>query len=305
MTGAAPRPVVVIDLLSLGRLHLQPGEVGPILRHRHLLTTYLVTLLVLVSVDLGWQVGQLPLELRGTVHILAGGTALALMWLALEAALWLAARRGTVRLPLTPLLMVAAAGSVAVADGLFHLLSATYDHSWQRLGLHLFFHYVAAEFLAAGLAHVAVPPILAELRGLPITRLAETDPALWAGEAEAPAPPLPGAEGFLVAGGRSFPLHQILHLRAEGNYVHLRASDRQELLPGPLADLVAQIPAAMGRQVHRSHWVAQRAITSWRAEGRDITLYLAQGQAVPVAVTRRREVRDWLRALDLPEGPAP
>lgn len=304
---AGARPIAVFNLLSLGRLYLQPGEVVPMLTHRHMLSLYLILFFALVALDFNGASPGLPVELRGTIYIFAMGTALCLLGLSLSAALTLAERRnGRVALHLSPVLILATLGSVLVGESCFRLLLPVEDPSALRLFLIVAFHYIVAEFAAAAVAHGLLPTILAELRSQPITQLSETDPALWAPDPDPGLADLAPEElGFLIVGDRSIPLPGLLHLQAEGNYVHLWAQDRHELLPGPLADLVRQMPTDSGRLVHRSHWVATAAIRRWHSDGREITLQLSNDQSVPVAVTRRREVRDWLLKLDIPRMTGP
>lgn len=306
MTGFSPPPRpqtgIVVNLLTLGRLHLLPGEVAPVLMHRHMLVIYLVTLFLLVGVDTNGAALSLPIELRGTIYIAAIGTALLVLGLFLQGGMAIAARHGRAVLHLSPVLFIATLCSVIVGETLFRALVPPEDPSLLRLALLLAFHYLICELAAAIVAHSLLPLILRELRGLPIAKLVETDPALWAEDAQASeAPPV---EGFLNIADRSFPLFGLVHLQADGNYVHLWAQDQHALLPGPLADLVRQLPPSLGRQVHRSHWVAATALRDWRAEGREITLRLTNGKEVAVAVTRRREIRDWLADLKVPQGAA-
>ena len=302
---SGPEATVVVNLLSLGRLYLAPGEVLSILLHRHLLVLYLTVLFLLVGLDFNGAEGVLGVELRGTIYILSMGSAIAVLALSLLAAQAVAARRGRCVLHLSPVLILATISAVIVGEAMFRLLTPPQNEGVTRLALLFAFHYMIIEFAAAIVCHQLVPLILSELRGLPISKLFETDPALWQEEAATVEDVTDAVDGFLAVAGRSYPFASLVHLQADGNYVHLRAHGQTELLPGPLADLVRQLPQSLGKQVHRSHWVARSALTGWSADGREITLYLATGATVPVAVTRRRELRAWLTALGLPrrEGP--
>ena len=307
MTARPPVPeaTVVVNLLSLGRLYLAPGEVTAILLHRHLLVLYLVVRFLLVGLDFNGAEGVLGIEFRGTVYVLSMGAAIAVLALSLKAAQAVAERRGRCVLHLSPVLILATICAVIVGELMFRLLTPPQEESLTRLALLFAFHYMITEFAAAIVCHQLVPSILSELRGLPITKLFESDPALWKQEAATADEETETLDGFLTVADRSYPFPSLVHLQADGNYVHLRAHGRTELLPGPLSDLVRQLPQSLGKQVHRSHWVARSALTGWHADGREITLYLATGATVPVAVTRRRELRDWLTALGLPRREAP
>lgn len=304
-TPSVHSPGIVVHLLSLGRVHLLPGEVRPILQHRFVLALYLAVLLLLVGLDSVGASNQLPVELRAPIYMIGMTATILVVALALQGALRRSRRHGQVSLHLSPVLLIASLCGVLVGERLLAELVTPGQTPMVRLVLLFSFHYMVCELAVAIFAHGLLPSILGELRGLPIRKLVETDPALWQSGATTPAAKAAGTTteaGFLVAGGRSFPLADLLHLQADGNYVHIRTTGQTVLLPGPLATLVRQIPADLGRQVHRSHWVAASALRGWSAVGREITLQLTNGQTVPVAITRRREVRDWLLSLGLREG---
>lgn len=300
---------VTLHLLSLGKLHVLQGEMAGILSHRHLLTLYLVVLFTLVGLDTNDAARALPVEMRASIYIGAMGAFMLSTLLCFKVSFLIAARRGALAIHLSPILLLSTACSVFVGEFLLRTPLLGVNQSLTRIILLFVFHYLISELATAVVTHSLIPHILTELRGLPIRTLAESDPALWVADgptAPQTPPQTPAApDGFLGAGGRSFAFSGLMHLRADGNYVHLRSLDRTELLPGPLSDLVGQLPDTLGMQVHRSHWVATGALRDWQAKGRDITLRLKDGQTVPVAVTRRREVRDWLIATGLPQSDAP
>lgn len=317
------QPTVTVRLLSLGRLHFLPGEPVAVFTHRHMMSLYLVVLFCLIGFDTSGSAAVLPIELRGAIYVLSMIAFMSVIALSFQIAFKISARRGALSVHLSPILFVATLCAVAVGETIIQLLVTVSNDGMTRSGLLILFHYMVGELASAVVAHRLMPVILAELRGLPIRTLAETDPMLWVGAAQhptpepasepasalaptlAPAPDDATGSGFLVAGGRSFAFKSVTSLRAEGNYVHLFTADKRELLPGPLSDLVGQMPEYLGRQVHRSHWVATRAVLDWHADGREISLHLADGQTVPVAITRRREVRDWLVAHGLPRRAMP
>lgn len=290
---------IALDLLSLGRLHLARGEAGRIVWHRYMLIVYLVILPVLMLLDTNPQVHGQAAEIRGPIYM----AAMAATMLAIGAVIELAFRSGIHRLHLTPVLAVANLAAIAAAEVTSRLLLLAQPRGWTEMLLVYGFYCAMAEIVAAIVLHNVLPTAIGELRGKPITRLAETDPALW------PEPLAPreteaatGAEDRLDLDGRSLPFAALRHLQAYGNYVVLQSPTGKELVAGPLARLVAQIPAPLGRQVHRSHWVAAAALRGWSLSGRVIALYLADGTTVPVAKTRRGEVRAWLESLDIPQG---
>jgi hypothetical protein len=73
------------------------------------------------------------------------------------------------------------------------------------------------------------------------------------------------------------------------------------------------MPATLGRQVQRSHWVALAAVEGVRKQGREIWLDIAGGGRVPVSAALKSEVQAWLDGRDkarpvalrdLPDRPA-
>lgn len=109
-----------------------------------------------------------------------------------------------------------------------------------------------------------------------------------------PAAPHPPEGPRLVAGNQQHPVTAVLHLQAQGNYVQIRTDCGTFQVPGPFAALVAQLPEGLGCRVHRSEWVATRAVVSARRDGRVTELLLTTGATVRVASTRAGDVRDWL-----------
>lgn len=116
--------------------------------------------------------------------------------------------------------------------------------------------------------------------------------------AEAEAPPPQGA--MLQAGNLRLPAASVLHMQAQGNYVVIHSDSGTHQVPGPFSALVAQLPDGLGALVHRSEWVASRAVTSARRERRSTLLGLSTGQTVRVAATRTGPMRDWLASLTDP-----
>ncbi|NBO20698.1 MAG: LytTR family transcriptional regulator [Rhodobacteraceae bacterium] len=94
--------------------------------------------------------------------------------------------------------------------------------------------------------------------------------------------------------GKSVPLAQLDHIRAEGNYVHLRGEGIELTVLGRFSAALAKVPSDLGRQVHRSHWVAQAAVAGFHATKDELTIVLHDGTEVPVAGPRRAEVLPWL-----------
>lgn len=301
----APQPAawLALPLLTLGTLHLRRGEIGQIVTHRYMLVVYLLVLPVLILLDTNPQAHGHPIEVRGPVYIVA----IAATMLTIGGAIELAFLAGLHRLPLTPVNMLATLVALAASEIVSRLIFTAQGRGLGELALVCSFYFVMAEIVASVLLHNVMPMILGEIRQIPIGTLVETDPAFCAAQAQAReaqgrADATGAGEGFLVVAERSVAFASLRHLQAYGNYVLLHSRAGKELVAGPLSRLVAQIPAAYGKQVHRSHWVAGHALRGWSVSGREVDLWLDGETRVPVAVTRRREVLDWLAALGIRQG---
>lgn len=75
----------------------------------------------------------------------------------------------------------------------------------------------------------------------------------------------------------------VLALQSEDHYVRVHGAEGNELLFMRLRDAIAEMDGALGQQVHRSWWVANDAITSVKADGRNRTITLRNGEQAPVA----------------------
>lgn len=88
----------------------------------------------------------------------------------------------------------------------------------------------------------------------------------------------------------------VLYLKMEDHYVRVRTSTGSRLEAGPMARVLAGLPGVEGQQVHRSWWVARRAVVAVERDGRNLRLRLVDGETAPIAraaVARLREA-GWL-----------
>jgi len=126
--------------------------------------------------------------------------------------------------------------------------------------------------------------------------------------APVPAPPSPAngpdAEVATVVTS-SLPIPQggrLLALSAEDHYLRVHSDQGNVLILRRLADAIAELPADAGRQVHRSHWVAQTAVQRVEREGARLVLVLTNGLRIPVSRTYRLAVQEsgWPQAEEAP-----
>ncbi|MET0170891.1 MAG: LytTR family DNA-binding domain-containing protein [Agrobacterium vaccinii] len=91
----------------------------------------------------------------------------------------------------------------------------------------------------------------------------------------------------------------VLALQGEDHYVRVHGPVGSELIFMRLRDAIAEMDGALGEQIHRSWWVANDAIISVVADGRNRTITLRNGQQAPVA---RESVARLERSGFLPIG---
>lgn len=122
----------------------------------------------------------------------------------------------------------------------------------------------------------------------PIAALGASDPAAQA------APSTPG-RGFL---DRLPPRlgRDLVCLQMEDHYVRVHTDRGSDLVLIPLKQALSELAEVEGLQVHRSWWVARRALAGAAQQGRNHVLRLTNGLEVPVARTAVAKARaeGWL-----------
>lgn len=88
----------------------------------------------------------------------------------------------------------------------------------------------------------------------------------------------------------------VLYLKMEDHYVRIRTEHGARLEMGPLSRVTAGLVGVEGLQVHRSWWVARRAIEGVERDGRNLRLKLVDGQTAPVSRASVAKLRaaGWL-----------
>jgi hypothetical protein len=89
---------------------------------------------------------------------------------------------------------------------------------------------------------------------------------------------------------------QVICLQMEDHYVRVHTAARSELLLLPMHQAISLLSDLDGRRVHRSWWVARKAVKRVHHEGRAVQLVLTSGMRVPVSRNRVAELRTagWL-----------
>jgi uncharacterized membrane protein YjfL (UPF0719 family) len=213
------------------------------------------------------------------------------VWLYVRAMQWLSrGKAGQVRILMTPGLLLGVAVQMAVS--LSYPISLGVIAHWSTFRLVLLFASLSlyVEFVTAVILRKAVPRAVAELQAK-AARAQVLDPTaapLAAAEMGVDAVETPAVVPAVLEG--------VLRVEAQGNHVLVVTEQGRHLLPGPFGAFVARLPSNLGRQVHRSHWVACRAIVRTRRQGRDVIIETVDGARVPVASTKFGALRTWLLA---------
>jgi hypothetical protein len=94
------------------------------------------------------------------------------------------------------------------------------------------------------------------------------------------------------------PPSAVLCLQMEDHYVRVHTEGSSRLVLATLNQAMEAVETADGMQVHRSWWVARRAVVRSVAEGRNLRLQLVNGVMAPVARSAVAKVRGagWIDA---------
>lgn len=297
--------VVRFKLVTMGEIHLRPGEILQLARHRLMLLFYMALVLMLILTNANGTARELPLELRGPVYILGAVVGVGLVLAALRMAELAAARGRTVQVSASPLFFLAGMFGLYSGEALSMLVVDSQPMGFVQGLLLVLFYYVLIE-IAGGLAvHYIFPRALAEIRGqrpppvpMPplVTEVPANLPALPV-RSEGSVVPLRPVE-VLRIGNRRFAPADILRIEAEGNYVRIVTARERPLMPGPFSSVVARMPDALGIQIGRSDWVAASAVLGRRRDGRDLFLLLSDGSELRVSASRREAVKAWISELE-------
>jgi hypothetical protein len=141
------------------------------------------------------------------------------------------------------------------------------------------------------IALIAIPwTLIMRRRELPQARLV-------GGEGAVPLPPgeAPGTSPFL----RRIPPRlgsELRYIATEDHYLRIVTALGSDLILFRLSDAIAELDPGLGRQVHRSYWVARQAVASVERDAHRTTLLLTDGTRVPVSRTYLKALREagWL-----------
>ncbi|SDW20623.1 LytTr DNA-binding domain-containing protein [Albimonas donghaensis] len=88
----------------------------------------------------------------------------------------------------------------------------------------------------------------------------------------------------------------LLRLTMNDHYVSVATDGGEEMLLMRLGDAMDEAWPEEGLRVHRSHWVARRAVREVRRDGDRAALTLVNGEEIPVSRARLRDLREagWM-----------
>lgn len=102
------------------------------------------------------------------------------------------------------------------------------------------------------------------------------------------APPAPVAPGSAILSRIDPPLAgEIIWAEAQEHYVRLKTTEETRMVLQRFSDILLDLPARTGIQVHRSHWVAFDAIAEVFKDGANLRLRLQGGEVIPVSRSYR------------------
>ena len=108
--------------------------------------------------------------------------------------------------------------------------------------------------------------------------------ALPPADGSAESAPRPAPEAALLARLPARSRAELLHLRMQDHYVEVHTAAGREMLLLRFRDALGEVEGVNGLQVHRSHWVARKAVAGVeRRGGGRIALRLVNGSRVPVS----------------------
>jgi len=268
-----------IRLMTWGSVVLRLDELIAVLRHRTMLSFCLLCWALLFPfffvADSGvgfWR--------QVAAHLMVQAGALVLVVAAVLAVALLERGRGRVVIRASVIVAVAVGGAVVAGQVIGQELGWVAPAGPVKVAVLAVFAMLMGEVQASVAVNRLIPALLSEQR---------------ATRAEAAMAAVPVVT--LAVGQKSVLLRDVLHVRAEGNYVEvtLRGGGRLFTL-ATLRSVVEQVPEGEGMLIHRSLWIATAAFAGYRREGADLHVRTVDGREFKVARSRHAEVLPWLKA---------
>jgi hypothetical protein len=317
-----------VKLISHDYLHLMPGEANRVMRHPYMMLFYLGLAVLFTIANWTGTTAVVPIEQRIAIYLLAILIGAITVFLSFALIRKVSTAKAPMTISLSPIMFLAVVVGTSAVEALSRPLTQGTDSAPSQFMVLLVFYYLMTELLLLFTISYIGPRILSDLRGVPIRTLSESAPQSPTPEvatahdgADRPAapnkpptvlspahlsivPPAPAELQLLATGEKRFVVSSLLRLHAEGNYVKVTSLSESHLVSGPLGELVAALPDGLGCLVHRSDWIAGRAVAGSHRVGRDLYIDLIDHSSVKVALTRQDEVLLWLNGLSVPSEPS-
>lgn len=273
-----------LHLLSGERIRLRRFEGSRILASPVILGYWCVMGIGLTMADPSGQAGTTPLDIRVPQYAVGMGVAWLCFFLTFTLGdIFLGGRGRTVHFYDWPLVVATSLIGLSASELTVWLLTDQIRISAKVFAVLAVFYFVVIEINLQFLNWLLLPGMLTRMRTTPET-------------AESPPPTAP--QSVLHAGGHRIDTDLIQHIEARGNYVAIHTDTGEYEVPGPFSSLIDPLPGTLGLRIHRSHWVARRAVIAHQRKGRELVLTLAYGGSATVAMPRHGEVIDWLARTD-------
>jgi len=267
---------------------LKRGEFWRIAVHPLLLAFYGLIVIFILIANSNPQRDALPLTLRlfgyGMSVLVGFGTLFLAVAVGRRVSLW---RSGRESIFFPAALLVTITASVLWGEFMTPVLYGEPRATAGQIALKLVFYIPVVQIAAAVMMYLTLPRILGSLRGVTYRNMAD----LTADQR--------GERARLKVGTLDIDPNRLIRMEVEADLVRVIMENGTQIASGPLTQVLQGLPEGMGILVHRSDWVAARAVVGTTRIGRGRGLRLVNGDVVRIASSRDAEVVKWLQERGL------
>lgn len=281
-----------IRLLTWGAIQVTTEELLSVARHRHMLLLYAVSLFAMYSLRYRQDEPGWPHWLNIMIYLAGHLSPLPLI---IGLFLIFAYRtKGTapVQVNATPLIFLTIFLSAISIELIVGWMGGQNNLSIPQLLAWSVLHTLYGEFLGAMVGNFMLQRMLAQIRR-------END-APSVAVVSPPEPHIPGKpeaapRPTLTVGGQTFPAEDLLHARAEGNYVDLTFTTGRLYTLTTLTSVTEQLADVDGCLLSRSVWISAAATTGYERDGANYVVTTSDDRQFRVARSRNDRVLPWLQ----------
>lgn len=179
-----------------------------------------------------------------------------------------------------PLIMVLAIGTMMLPTLAFFSILGIKTGGWQVMVGFFAFCFALFEIAAFGYLAFADKVLFPEVYAAP----------------EEEAEPDGLHEVFLR--GTTLPVAQVEMIRSVDEGVEVYGMGQTQLAKRRFGVVVAELPVALGFQIHRSIWISRKLALNRQKDGRSVVVTLSNGKRLPVARSRQGEFENWVHLLE-------